>query len=759
MPSPSDTSPEPSPAARPSTQAATQPATPGATPPSLEDIQDALMDRLHAGEPVERTALLARYPEHREALERFLDVVDLLEAAPEVRHPAPSRLGEFRILREVGRGGMGVVYEAEQPSLRRRVALKVLPPALQNDRRLLLRFRREAEAAARLQHPNVVPVYSFGEAGGAPFFAMELVQGPSLADVLKQRRAGLDAGVPREPAAYRAWAVETVAAIGDALAYAHGRGVLHRDVKPGNVLLDAAGTPRLTDFGLALDLEATSLTVSGEVFGSPRYMSPEQAFRQALPLDARTDVYSLAVTLYELLTLRLPYDAATSSEILAALERGRLLPLRRVDPAAPAALEAVLTQALQRDPAQRYAGAAAFAADLRAAMSGGLVEAPRRARRALRWWAWRSAAAVVLLAAAALVWRAAQSERAAQLLLVDASGTADSRVPSPDEVRALATGSLPDGPAVLAAWVRARFELRSVVARQSPARVVVSLAAATDASWTPESGTDVIAVGTLELSVSGGPWFVPEGARRLELPLRSDVDGLQTIATFDLRDAVPDALAADSFELDHRITVRLLPRHATGGEQPRPPSALELSGGTVAVWDAPARTIFVYDSYPADYPERVEDSQLDEVLAASFSAPTSVMFEGTGSAGAAQRSLTLVLTFELEAARRGPPLAGMLELLLPECDGGAVLSSCALQLQPLPEGATSGVTRPRLEFDLPAELDACQERAVLHITHGTRETVRLRFRADREVALGDPTLDRYWGGSFEADVPLRPRGF
>ena len=162
--------------------------------PSLEDIQDGILDRLHAGETVDREQVLRAHPEHREALEQFFAVVELVETAPEPEEPPPARLGEFRILREIGRGGMGVVYEAEQTSLRRRVALKVLPPALRADRQLYARFRREAEAAARLRHPGVVPVYSCGEAGGAPFYAMERVEGDSLAERIRRRRRGEDAG-------------------------------------------------------------------------------------------------------------------------------------------------------------------------------------------------------------------------------------------------------------------------------------------------------------------------------------------------------------------------------------------------------------------------------------------------------------------------------------------------------------------------------------------------------------------------------------
>jgi formylglycine-generating enzyme required for sulfatase activity len=260
---------------------------------------------------------------------------------------------------------MGIVYEAEQTSLKRRVALKILPPALCADPRIVARFHREAEAAGRLRHPNIVPVYSVGEVNGAPYFTMERVEGRSLAAILDERRAGRDAGLPPPGDAWRAWCAETFARLADALAYAHGQGVLHRDVKPANVLLEADGTPRLTDFGLALDLSAPGLTQVGETFGTPSYMSPEQLARHDNTLDARTDVYSLGVSLYEALTLRIPYDAATSLEIFAALREGKIVPPLVADPAMPPALDAILRRALERDAAKRHPGPAAVAHDLR----------------------------------------------------------------------------------------------------------------------------------------------------------------------------------------------------------------------------------------------------------------------------------------------------------------------------------------------------------------------------------------------------------
>jgi serine/threonine protein kinase len=333
--------------------------------PSLEEIQDALLESLHRGEPIDEAAALAAHPEHAHALQGFFRVLDAIETPSAVPDATPARLGDFQIVRELGRGGMGIVYEAVQLTLKRRVALKILPPALGGHGQLALRFRREAEAAARLRHPGIVPVYACGEVAGTPFFAMELVEGHSLAHVIARLRAGDSAGLPSDPSARKRWAVELAARIADALAYAHGEGIVHRDVKPANILLEQDATPRLTDFGLATDVGHEGLTLSGEVFGSPRYMSPEQAFRRQQPIDGRSDVYSLGVTLYELLTLRFPYQGETSSEYLSEVSQGRIVPPRAVDASIPPALERVLLRALAHEPEQRYASAVAFATDLR----------------------------------------------------------------------------------------------------------------------------------------------------------------------------------------------------------------------------------------------------------------------------------------------------------------------------------------------------------------------------------------------------------
>jgi serine/threonine protein kinase len=253
---------------------------------------------------------------------------------------ADRQLGEFRIVRELGRGGMGTVYEAVQTSLNRRVALKVLGPGLGLTDRAVQRFRREAEAAAKLHHTNIVPVYATGEANGCHFYAMELIDGPSLDHVIRQMResrvpdhdpgpsadavatgpyipavvttppSGSGSGAGKGTSRERFDRIATmIADVADALHHAHTHGVTHRDIKPSNLMLSSDGRLSVTDFGLARMLEQPGMTITGEFVGTPAYMSPEQVSAGRIPVDHRSDIYSLGATLYELLTLRPPFVA------------------------------------------------------------------------------------------------------------------------------------------------------------------------------------------------------------------------------------------------------------------------------------------------------------------------------------------------------------------------------------------------------------------------------------------------------------------
>ena len=711
--------------------------------PSLEDIQDGILDRLHAGETVDREQVLRAHPEHREALEQFFAVVELVETAPEPEEPPPARLGEFRILREIGRGGMGVVYEAEQTSLRRRVALKVLPPALRADRQLYARFRREAEAAARLRHPGVVPVYSCGEAGGAPFYAMERVEGDSLAERIRRRRRGEDAGLPADPAEYRRAAVETAARVADALAYAHGRGILHRDVKPANILIEPDGTPRLTDFGLALDLQAAGLTVAGEVLGSPQYMSPEQAFRREQPLDARTDVYSLAVTLYELLSLQLPYAGTSAGDLLSALGAGELIPLHELDPGVPADLERVVMHALRKEPEQRYASAAEFAQDLRAVLAGEPVAARPLARRP------RRRAALALLLALLLAGAAA--------VALQAFGTGGNAGPGGaaprgglEEIEQLLAGTHPDPAPVLERWFHPEAQLRSVIARgaEAPCRVAVSYRH-------PEQAlTDVVAVCTLEYSVHHGPW--QRHAPPLLIPVAGGphlVQGPTYFLVHDLRELLGPALGRDSAHLAQRLELRLL-RAAGGLEriQERLYAGTPLPrDGTAHTWPLDERTLYVYDEFPDDFPTPVSGPELDAAMTAAV-APAWLRYLRLDYGG-----VTLELHYEGSSGQGPLPLACELELYTPDGEAPVGVASYAQAAGPAGEApAVEHTFYTALRFALAGDgPGAATDAFRMDLELGRLDSLRLVFRPSRAVARSRPDFDRYWAGSLEATVPLR----
>jgi WD40 repeat protein len=343
-------------------------------------------------------------------------------AAPTLGAPAdgpalaPGQVfNHFRIEGELGRGGMGVVYEAVHLALDKRVALKVLSGLGGRSADHLERFLREARTAAALHHTNIVPVFDSGQAGGLPYYAMEHIRGCGLEKViaaLQRADAPCPAAAAPLVAAGRANAPEyfrQVAALGaqaaDALAYAHARGVIHRDVKPSNLLLDEQGVLWVTDFGLARRTDDPALTHSGAVVGTPRYMSPEQAGGGKQPVDHRTDVYSLGATLYELVTKQSPFAGEQPVDVLVqVLERAPPLP-RRVNPGVPRDLETVLLKAMARRPNDRYTNADELAEDLRRF----LRHEPVRARRigplgrTVRWCRRNPALAAVTAAALAVI--------------------------------------------------------------------------------------------------------------------------------------------------------------------------------------------------------------------------------------------------------------------------------------------------------------------------------------------------------------------
>jgi tetratricopeptide (TPR) repeat protein len=392
---------------------------------AVAELLDQFIERIQNGWPADPLAFAAEHPEHAEALLAILPAAAAVVALREpslverVRpghpfHLDSDRLGDYRIIREVGRGGMGVVYEAEQIAIGRRLALKVLPRASAMDPRRLARFRVEAQAASTLNHPHIVPVFAVGCEQGVHYYAMQFIDGCSLADVLAGLRPwpGTGAGASRPRAA-----AELILQAAEALEHAHGLGVLHRDVKPANLLVDPSGHLWVADFGLARFLEGGDLTRTGDVIGTLRYLSPEQASGRT-GYDPRSDVYGLGATLYEMLTLRPPFDGDDRQDLLRWIADREPVAPRKLDPAIPRDLETVLLRAMAKEPAERYGSAEELSGDLRRFLDGRpvLARRPGLGRRVTRW-ALRhrlavSTAAVVLALAviglavgAGLLWR------------------------------------------------------------------------------------------------------------------------------------------------------------------------------------------------------------------------------------------------------------------------------------------------------------------------------------------------------------------
>jgi serine/threonine protein kinase/Flp pilus assembly protein TadD len=370
---------------------------------------------LHGGERPDREAFLARHPDIADALARCLDGLEFVHAAGhDLSRPGTGPadgadlllsgvpLGDFRLIREVGRGGMGIVYEAEQLSLGRRVALKVLPYAATMDAKHLQRFKNEARAAASLHHEHIVPVYGVGCERGVHFYAMQLIDGVSLAQMLPSLHApaGAAADAPTVPVAalstepgrrkgrefYRAVA-RLIADAADALEHAHQLGIVHRDVKPGNLIVDESGKVWVADFGLARFGTDAGLTMSGDLLGTLRYMAPEQALAKHGLVDHRADVYGLGATFYELLTGRPAVGGDSREEILRRIAFDEPAPARRLDKAIPAVLETVTLKCLAKNPNERYATAGELADDLRRWLSGQSIRARRLTvqQRLARW--------------------------------------------------------------------------------------------------------------------------------------------------------------------------------------------------------------------------------------------------------------------------------------------------------------------------------------------------------------------------------------
>ena len=304
----------------------------------------------------------------------------------------PTKVAGYEILGELGRGGMGVVYKARQPGLNRAVALKMILAAEHAGAERRARFRAEGEAVARLSHPNIVQVYEVGEHGGLPYYSLEFCPGGSLA----QR---LDGG----PLPYRE-AAALVRILALAVDHAHQQGILHRDLKPANVLLDGGGQPKVTDFGLAKRIEEEGKTPSGAIVGTPGYMAPEQAGGRTKEVGRAADVYGLGALLYECLTGRPPFKAASAAETLLQVLSQEPAPPRALQPGVPRDLEVICLECLRKEPHRRYPTAGDLAADLQAFLENRPIRA-RAAGRAERAWRWcrRNPTVAGLLTAVVLV--------------------------------------------------------------------------------------------------------------------------------------------------------------------------------------------------------------------------------------------------------------------------------------------------------------------------------------------------------------------
>lgn len=402
----------------------------------LAEVLDAYLAQLERGETVDTAALLAAHPEIADELRLHLEDVQLLQgAAARMRllesaaeAPAnPRQVGEYRILREIGRGGMGIVYEAHQKSLNRQVALKMLPFGAVLDPRKIARFRNEAQAAAQLHHPHIVPVFAVGQEQGVYYYAMQFIDGQSLAQIIEEMRTndqdfvqhstrgvtGITRPNVRESAETLSRSrgaddfFRSVARLGrqaaDALEHAHQFGIIHRDIKPSNLMIDNLGQLWVTDFGLARMQSDVGVTRTGDLIGTLRYMSPEQAAGRSALIDPRSDIYSLGVTLYELLAGEPAFGDDDRQTLLKRVINDEPLPLRKLNRTVPVDLETIVMTAMAKSRDDRYATAQALAEDLERFLADkpALARRPTIADRAARWA--RRHRPLVTVAAAALV--------------------------------------------------------------------------------------------------------------------------------------------------------------------------------------------------------------------------------------------------------------------------------------------------------------------------------------------------------------------
>lgn len=399
------------------------------------------------------------------------------------------QVGDFRLEKRLGSGGMSVVYQALQISLNRRVALKVLPMNLTGGISAVERFHREARAAARLHHPNIVTIYAEGAESNSCYFAMEMIDGQSLEQVVaelrearlsKTARPGTsaaedpEAGMnPRSRAPcvlrdckseleYFNMVARLISEVADALNYAHAEGIIHRDVKPSNLMLSRDGRLILLDFGIARICTERAVTLTGSFLGTPRYMSPEQISGGHETVDHHSDIYSLGVTLYELLTLEPLFDGDTQQQVIGQILNRDPRPPRHVNPRIPIDLETICCKAIERDPGRRYANAGEFAEDLRRYLEGRVIIArpagptERVVKFVRRRTVTVALSAAVILAtafAAVMTWRHFTVQWAQQHAMAEIDGLVDAG----EYLRAFTLAEraervIPDDPLLLSRW-------------------------------------------------------------------------------------------------------------------------------------------------------------------------------------------------------------------------------------------------------------------------------------------------------------------
>ncbi len=398
----------------------------------LDEIAESFSNAIRRGEKPSIKTYLSKHPDPSGQLRSLLESIELIESlkqdplvatrSPRSDNPHIEQLDDYTIVREIGRGGMGVVFEAIHQSLGRRVALKVLASSLLGDSKHLSRFRREARAAARLRHTNIVPVFGVGSSGEHHYYVMDFIDGMSLsqwlnefAGVRHQNMPTVDLAMadtdgdlvtdassrhdlmsaasrsdsPPTPtsidaADYFPWVARLGATICDALQYAHAHGVLHRDIKPANLLIDQSGEVWIADFGLAKLTEQQAMTMTGDIVGTPQYMPPE-SFEGTY--DVRSEIYGVGLTLYELLTLRPAIQGKNPGDVIRKATDGVSIPPRKIQGRVPRDLETIVLKALSHDPQGRYASAGHLRDDLQNFVMDRPISARRSSlvERAVRW--------------------------------------------------------------------------------------------------------------------------------------------------------------------------------------------------------------------------------------------------------------------------------------------------------------------------------------------------------------------------------------